>query len=114
MKFARNHMRIMGNLVLRSYETKYKLFGSDGRQCVRRPVGTRYNFKYQKPISKHGGGNIIYRFVYKNILENHMPPLAENNLSVVWKFQQNNDSKHIQACKKLIFGSGGECSTSTH
>ena len=31
---------------------------------------------------------------YKNILENVMLPYAEENLSVLWKFQQDNDPKH--------------------
>lgn len=49
----------MKNLGRWSDGTKYKFFGSDAKQYVRRSVGTRHHFKYQKLTVKHGGTNIM-------------------------------------------------------
>uniref|UniRef100_A0A8R1ENK8 Uncharacterized protein n=1 Tax=Caenorhabditis japonica TaxID=281687 RepID=A0A8R1ENK8_CAEJA len=45
--------------VLWSDESKFMLFGSDGIYYLRRPVGTRYNRKYQTPTVKHDGRNVM-------------------------------------------------------
>lgn len=43
---------------------------------------------------KHGGEDKMDRFVYEIIRQIICCPPVENNLPVVWKFQQNNDRKH--------------------
>ncbi|PAV77369.1 hypothetical protein WR25_26862 [Diploscapter pachys] len=73
------------------------MLGSGEKQWVRRPVGTRFDPKYQMPTVKHGGGSAtvwgcfsasgvgplvcIYECMdanmYKEILEKHMLPFAK-------------------------------------
>ena len=45
--------------VVWSDESKFCLFGSDGRRYVRRPVGKKFDPKYTKMTVKHGGGNVM-------------------------------------------------------
>uniref|UniRef100_A0A8R1HV42 DDE_3 domain-containing protein n=1 Tax=Caenorhabditis japonica TaxID=281687 RepID=A0A8R1HV42_CAEJA len=42
-----------------SNESKFKLFGTDGIQWIRRPIGSRYAPQYQFPTVKHGGGSVM-------------------------------------------------------
>ena len=37
---------------------------------------------------------IMDRFVYRDILRNHMLPYAEEEMPLRWEFQQDNDPKH--------------------
>ncbi|CAK9829579.1 Transposable element Tcb1 transposase, partial [Anthophora retusa] len=104
LQFAKNYQHWTVQYwkkVLFSDESKFKLFGSDGKQYVRRPVGTRYNFKYQIPTVKHGGGGgvmvwgafsyegvdplieiegVMDDFVYKDILGKKMLPFTKDNM----------------------------------
>uniref|UniRef100_A0A8R1E3I0 DDE_3 domain-containing protein n=1 Tax=Caenorhabditis japonica TaxID=281687 RepID=A0A8R1E3I0_CAEJA len=97
-----------------SDESKFNLFGTDGIQWIRRPIGSRYAPQYQCPTVKHGVGSVMVwgcfsvtsigplkrivgtmdRYVYEDILENTMRPLARANLGRSWVFQQDNDPKH--------------------
>uniref|UniRef100_A0A8R1HST0 Tc1-like transposase DDE domain-containing protein n=1 Tax=Caenorhabditis japonica TaxID=281687 RepID=A0A8R1HST0_CAEJA len=97
-----------------SDELKFNLFGTDGIQCIRRPIGSRYAPQYQCPTVKHGGGSVMVwgcfsdtsmgslkrivgtmdRYVFEDILENTMRPWARANLGLSWVFQQDNDPKH--------------------
>lgn len=106
--------------VLFSDESKFNLFGSDGRQYVRRPVGTRNDCRYQTPTVKHGGGNIMVwgafsaqglgplikiegimnGVMYREILETHMLPYAERKMPENWIFQHDNDPKHASKIVK--------------
>ncbi|CAD6196310.1 unnamed protein product [Caenorhabditis auriculariae] len=105
-------------------ESKFLLFGSDGIQWVRRPIGSRYHPKYQLPTVKHGGGScmvwgafsgsgigplhrvngIMDKHVYKDILQNQMLPhlRAMGRGSV---YQQDNDPKHTSLFVKDWFKS---------
>uniref|UniRef100_A0A8R1DGF8 Tc1-like transposase DDE domain-containing protein n=1 Tax=Caenorhabditis japonica TaxID=281687 RepID=A0A8R1DGF8_CAEJA len=97
-----------------SDESKFNLFGTDGIQWIRRPIGSRYSPQYQCPTVKHGGGSVMVwgcfsdtsmgplkrivgtmdRYVYEDILENTMRPWARANLGRSSVFQQDNGPKH--------------------
>ncbi|KAK2578395.1 hypothetical protein KPH14_011600 [Odynerus spinipes] len=81
---------------------------------VRRPVGERVNVRYVKPTVKFGSGNVMVwgcfsrngpgpiiqikqimdRFVYREILQNHMLTFANEQMPIEWLFQHDNDPKH--------------------
>lgn len=126
IRFAQNHLNWTSqnwNTVLWSDESKFKIFGSDGRSFVRRPVGKRYDANYQKPTVKHGGGSVMIwgcfsragvgplvkiegkmdRFMYRDILQNTMLPFAEEEMPLIWRFQQDNDPKHASRLVKNWF-----------
>lgn len=117
LEFAKKYVNkpmVFWEKVLWSDESKYNLFGNDSRGVVMRPNGQRFNPKYQTPTVKHGGGNVMVwgcfsrdgvgpliriedtmdRFVYKDILENHMLPHARHYMARGWIFQDDNDPKH--------------------
>ena len=109
--------------LLWSDESKFNLFGSDGRTYVRRPPNKELSSKYTKKTVKHGGGNIMVwacfswhgvgpihwiretmtKEVYRDILSNVMFPYADENMPLIWLFQQDNDPKHTSKCVKQWF-----------
>lgn len=111
--------------VLWSDESKFNMFSSDGIRYIRRPPNKRDDPKYQVPTVKHGGGHVMVwgcfsrsevgplvevkdimdRFRYCEILQNHMLPYAKRNLARNWIFQQDNDPKHTSAHVKEFFTS---------
>uniref|UniRef100_A0A914MWW3 Transposase n=1 Tax=Meloidogyne incognita TaxID=6306 RepID=A0A914MWW3_MELIC len=117
LEFARRYKqwgREQWGRVLWSDETKINLFTPDGGHFIRRPVGTRYKLKYTKATVKFQGGNImvwgcicrdfvgpLVRIVgtmnaiqYRDILEEHMLPMAQERMPPNWHFQQDGDPKH--------------------
>uniref|UniRef100_A0A8R1E8I1 Tc1-like transposase DDE domain-containing protein n=1 Tax=Caenorhabditis japonica TaxID=281687 RepID=A0A8R1E8I1_CAEJA len=106
-----------------SDESKFNLFGTDRIKWVRRPVGSRFDPKYQCPTVKHGGGScmvwgcfsdtsmgplrpvvdIMDRFVYEDILENTMIPWARAKVGRASVFQKDNDPKHTSGHIKNWF-----------
>lgn len=112
-EYANWDMRTWKNILF-SDETKVNLVGSDGRCWVRRGINTAFEPRYTKKCVKFGGGNVMVwgcfswkgvgpicringkmdQHQYLKILEEVMEPYAEEHLSVLWKFQQDNDPKH--------------------
>lgn len=125
LKFAKKHLNWsvqQWSKVVWSDESKFMLFGSDGIRYVRRPVGERFNPKFQLPTVKHGGGNVmiwgcfsrdlvgpIHRIegimdqnVYADIITNIMLVHAKDKMPRGWIFQQDNDPKHTAKSVKAL------------
>jgi hypothetical protein len=101
------------------------MFSSDGLRNIRQPPNKRDGPKYQIPTVKRGGDHVMVRscfshselgpsvevkdimdrFRYCEILQNHMLPYAKRNLARNWIFQQDNDPKHTSAHLKKLFTS---------
>lgn len=101
--------------VLFTDESKYNIFGSDGRDKVWRKPNTAMDPKHLVPTVKHGGGSVMVwgavaasgvgrlvfiegimdRYLYKSILEENLKPSVDIlNLGNQWIFHQDNDPKH--------------------
>ena len=62
LQFAKEHIHKGPNfchMIVWSDESKFNVFGSDGKQYVRRPPNKQLNPKYTKKTVKHGGGSIM-------------------------------------------------------
>ena len=106
------------NKVLWLDESKFNLFGSDGKVVVWRSPKEKFGPECTIPTVKHGGGNVkcwgcfsssgvgSLIFIegnmtdesYREILENNLlKSLEKLDMSHDWIFQHNNDSKHRAA-----------------
>ncbi|CAD6193777.1 unnamed protein product [Caenorhabditis auriculariae] len=110
VKWAKEHLnwtRQDWNQILWSDESKFLLFGSDGIQWVRRPIGFcmvwgAFSGSGIGPLHRVNG--IMDKHVYKDILQNQMLPhlRAMGRGSV---YQQDNDPKHTSLFVKDWFKS---------
>ena len=123
LEFAREHLRkplSFWKRILWSDESKFNIFGSDGKCYVRRPKNKELDPRYTIKTIKHGGGNVMVwgafswrgvgpivridgrmdQFHYKSILQNFMEPYAYSNLPVSFIFQHDNDPKHTSRIVK--------------
>lgn len=103
------------NQVIFSDESKFNLFGSDGRQIVWRKKNTELQPKNLQATVKHGGGSVMVwgcfsasgvgnlvfidgimnQYTYIDILEHNLQISADKmGLSMNFCFQQDNDPKH--------------------
>jgi transposase len=109
--------------IIFSDESKFKLFGSDGRKFTWRKPGTGLQMKNIIPTVKYGGGSVMvwgcfsYYGVgklvfidgimdakhYVNILTNALEPSAEMMGLDSFIFQQDNDPKHTSRLAKNFF-----------
>ena len=117
LNFAREHIDKPARFwktVLWSDESKFNMFGSDGRQRVWRILKEEYSPKCLKPTVKHGSGNVLVwgrmafagvgnlHFIeeimnadlYKSLLSQQMMPSAAKLLGRHFVFQHDNDPKH--------------------
>ncbi|GFT24390.1 transposable element Tc1 transposase [Trichonephila clavipes] len=118
LKFVKEHIlkpQQFWNEVIFSDESKFNIFGSDGRRMVSRKPNTSHHPKHTIPTVKHGGGSlmfwgcmatsgvgklvfidgIIHKMAYLNILQNNLKESADKlGLGSNFIFQQDNDPKH--------------------
>lgn len=108
--------------VIFSDESKFNIFGSDGRVLVWRKKCEELNPKNTRKTVKHGGGgvmvwgcmpaagvgNLVFieeimnKTVYMNILKENLNQSADKlNIRGDYYFQQDNDSKHPAADVKM-------------
>ncbi|GFS80261.1 transposable element Tcb1 transposase [Trichonephila clavipes] len=104
-----------GNTVIFSNETKFNIFGSDGRQYVWRKPNTELEKQHLTPTMKHGGGSVLVLgcmtangfgkpcFIdgimtartYIDILRHNLQSSARKlGLGTSFVFQLDNDPKH--------------------
>ncbi|GFV11001.1 transposable element Tc1 transposase [Trichonephila clavipes] len=120
LKFTKEHIlkcQQFWNEVIFSDESKFNIFGSDGRRMVSRKPNTSHHPKHTIPTVKHGGGSVMvwgcmatsrvgklvifdgiihtHKMAYLNILQNNLKESADNlGLGSNFIFQQDNDPKH--------------------
>jgi len=116
LKFAEEHIHWTDRdwkLVVWSDESKFNLFGSDGKMFVRRPKGARLEKKFLKPTVKHSKSVMVWgcfswfgtgplhriqgimdRFMYRDILRTNLTPYLDDIMVVRHVFQRDNDPKH--------------------
>ena len=100
------------NNVIWSDESKFNLFGSDGKVMVWRSTKEEFEPRYTVPTVKHDGGSvkcwgcfpssgvgdlvfIMTGELYRDILQKNMLQSAKKlNMAKDWWFQHDNDPKH--------------------
>ncbi|GFV15357.1 transposable element Tcb1 transposase [Trichonephila clavipes] len=117
LDFAKSHVNLSDefwNTVIFSDESKFNIFGSDGRQYVRRKSNTELVKQHLTPTVKHGGGSILVwgcmaangvgklcfidgimtTRTYIDILRHNLQSSAQKLGLGTFVFQQDNDPKH--------------------
>ncbi|GFY24670.1 transposable element Tc1 transposase [Trichonephila clavipes] len=115
--------RVARKKALNCDESKFNIFGSDGRRMVWRKPNTSHHPKYTIPTAKHAGGSvmvwgrmtasgvgklvfidgIMHKMAYLNILQNNLKESADKlGLVSNFPFQQDNDPEHTAfGCKSM-------------
>jgi len=108
------------NMIVWSDESKFNVFGSDGKPYVRRPPNKQLDPKYTKKTVKHGGASIMVWGCFiasgvcplvkiegimngkmdRDILINNLSGEYADNLPLAWIFQHENDPKHTSKIVK--------------
>jgi transposase len=125
LDFAKKHRfkkEDFWNQVIFSDESKYNIFGSDGRRMVWRKKNTEMQPQNLVPTVKHGGGSVMVwgcmsaagvgklhiiegimdHKMYIRILKDNLSASAEKlGLQGTYIFQQDNDPKHTAQNTKL-------------
>lgn len=122
LSFAKQHQQKdakFWDLVVWSDESKFNVFGNDGRPYVRRPPLTELSPRYTKKTVKHGGSSVMVwgcfnasgvgpivkidgkmtGVMYKDIIAEHLDGDYADDLPLAWIFQQDNDPKH---CSRVV------------
>nr|CAA44764.1 Uhu [Drosophila heteroneura] len=121
MTFAKTHLDKdleFWNTIIFEDESKFIIFGSDGRNYVWRQSNTELNPKHLKATVKHGGGSVMVwacisaagvgnlvfieptmdKNVYLNILKENLLQSAEKlGIRRTFRFYQDNDQDNNQA-----------------
>ena len=124
LKFARDMLKKpigFSETVIWSDESKFNLFGSDGKVTALRAPKEEYDPHCIVPTVKHGGDSVTVwscferngvgkmcildrnmdRFYYRDILEKYLlPSIKKFNLGPDFFFMHNNDPKHTSALIK--------------
>ena len=124
LKYAKKMLRKpldFWDTIVWSDESKFNLFGSDGRTMVWRSRDEEFDPKCTVPTVKHGGGSVIVwgcfskkgvgkliildrtmdRFYYRQMLEENLLPLVQRlGLETNFIFMHDNDPKHTSALVK--------------
>ena len=90
-----------------SNESKFNLFGNDGKNIVKRRIGERLSVKCTKKTVKFAGGNVmvfgmfssqgttrVNAQIYKNIVQDHVVPIIQNSGFDRATFMQDNAPCH--------------------
>lgn len=118
LKFAKDHVnkdQSFWNTVIFADESKFNLFGSDGKSYVWRKPNTELQPKNLRGTVKHGGGHVMVwgcmssagvgklvfiddtmdKHVYLDLLKNNLLQSAEKlGVREGFRFYQDNDPKH--------------------
>lgn len=117
LEFARAHLNwttAQWRRVFFTDESKFNMFGSDGKTYVRRRLHEEFHHICTKKTVKGKGGSVMVwagfsrngvgpihhineimdQFVFKDILQKVLLPYSEDHLPLNWILQQDNDPKH--------------------